>query len=131
MRPSGLLKGLGPIAFYALSAMSVFCFLGVFFWGLWARNKTLIAAFGLGAGAFFFHAALTHAIPRYNAPLTPLVIISILWLCFTLPRFLMRPRPDPLMKDPGEVIRTPLTVCGFVKLNGHGVHDNTSARAKQ
>ena len=92
MRPSGILR-FAPIAFYGLSALSVLCFLGVFFWGVCARNKTLIAAFGLGAGAFLFHAALTHGIPRYNAPLTPLVIISILWLCFALAGLFMRPRP--------------------------------------
>jgi len=81
MHPSGLLKDLEPMTFYVLSAISVLCFLGVFLGGLIARNKELIAAFGMGAGAFLFHSALTHAIPRYNAPLTPLVIISVLWLC--------------------------------------------------
>jgi hypothetical protein len=54
--------------------------------GLIARNKVLIAAFGLSAGAFLFHSALTHAIPRYNKPLTPVVIIAVLWLCVALAR---------------------------------------------
>lgn len=82
MTPSGLLKKLEPMAFYLLSALSALCFLGVFFRGLIAGNRLVIAAFGMGAGAFLFHAALTHAIPRYNAPLTPLVVISLIWLCF-------------------------------------------------
>jgi hypothetical protein len=72
------------MTFYVMSALSVLCFLGVFFGGLIARNKVLIAAFGLGAGSFLFYSALSHALRRYNAPLTPLVIISVIWLCVAL-----------------------------------------------
>jgi hypothetical protein len=79
MRPSGPLKLVSPMTFYVLGA-------------LMARNKILIAAFGLGAGSFLFHSALTHAITRYNAPLTPLVFISVLWLCIVVGGFLKRPR---------------------------------------
>ena len=84
MRPSGIASRLDPMTFYVMSALSVLCFLGVFFGGLVARNKVLIAAFGLGAGSFLFYSALSHALRRYNAPLTPLVIISVIWLCVAL-----------------------------------------------
>ena len=86
MQPAGEASHLAPMTFYALSAISVLCFLGVFFGGLVARDKVLVAAFGLGAGAFLFYSALSHAIPRYNEPLTPLVIIAVLWLCVALGR---------------------------------------------
>jgi hypothetical protein len=86
MRPSGLATLLQPTTFYVLNAMSLLCFLGVFFGGLIARNSVLVAAFGLGAGAFMFHSALTHALPRFNAPITPLVIIAVLWLSLALGR---------------------------------------------
>jgi hypothetical protein len=92
MRPSPLMPRIDPLSFYAFSALSVMCFLGVFFGGLIASNKTLIAAFGLGGGAFLLHSALTHALTRYNAPLTPLVIISTLWLCVAVWGLLRRPR---------------------------------------
>jgi hypothetical protein len=42
------LKGLEPITFYALSALSVFVSWVCFFWGLWARNKTLLLLPGRG-----------------------------------------------------------------------------------
>ena len=92
MRPSGLMLRIEPMTFYALSALSVVCFLAVFFCGLIKGNTLLVAAFGLGVGAFLFHSALTHAITRYNAPLTPLVVISVLWVCVAAGRFLRRPR---------------------------------------
>ena len=89
MQPSGFAGQLDPLTFYALSAISILCLLGVFFGGLIAGNRVLVAAFGLAAGAFAFHAALSHGLPRYNAPSTPLVIIAVFWICVALGRYLL------------------------------------------
>ena len=97
MQPSGQAAQLNPMTFCALSAISVLCLLGLFLGGLAARNEVLIAGFGLPAGAFIFHSALTHAIPRYNGPLTPFAIIAVLWLVVGLAQILvtrLRTAPD-------------------------------------
>jgi hypothetical protein len=57
-----------------------------------AGNRVLVAACGLAAGAFIFHSALSHGLPRYNAPITPLVIIAVFWICIALGRYLLRLR---------------------------------------
>jgi hypothetical protein len=92
MQPSGMAGRLDPLTFYALSALSLFSLLGVFFGGLIAGNRVLVAAFGLAAGVFVFHAALSHGLPRYNAPSTPLVIIAVLWICVALGGYMLRLR---------------------------------------
>ncbi len=99
MEPAGFAAKLDPMTFYALSTILVLVFLGVFFGGLIARNRVLIAAFGLSAGACLFHSALTHAIPRYNKPIAPIVIIAVLWLCVALARRLMRRKPDAVIVE--------------------------------
>jgi hypothetical protein len=62
------------------------CFFGVFFGGLIAGRRVLVAAFGLPAGLFFFIAIFTHALPRYNAAMTPFVVLACLWLLDALVR---------------------------------------------
>ena len=92
MQPSGFAGQLDPLTFYALSAISLVCLLGVFFGGLIAGNRVLVAAFGLAAGAFVFHAALSHGLPRYNTPMTPFVVIAVFWICVAFGRYLVRLR---------------------------------------
>ncbi len=60
------------------------CFFGVFFGALFTGRQYLVAAFGLPAGLFFFISTFTHALTRYNACMTPFVIISVLWLLIAL-----------------------------------------------
>lgn len=92
MQPSGLAAQLDPLTFCALSAVSLLCLLGVFFGGLIAGDRILVAAFGLAAVAFFVHAALSHGLPRYNAPITPLVVVAVFWICVAFGRYLVCPR---------------------------------------
>lgn len=66
--------------------LALLCFFGVFFGALFTRDQVLLAAFGLPAGLFFFISIFTHALTRYNAPMTPFVIISGLWLVAALAR---------------------------------------------
>jgi hypothetical protein len=40
----------------------------------------MLAAFGLPVGLFFFIAIFTHGLTRYTSPMTPFVILSVLWL---------------------------------------------------
>ena len=63
MQPSGLAGQLDPLTFYALSALSLLGLFSVFFGGLIAGNRVLVAAFGLAVGAFIFHSALSHGFP--------------------------------------------------------------------
>ena len=90
MQPSGLAAQLDPLTFCALSAVSLLCLLGVFFSGLIAGDRILVAAFGLAAVAFFVHAALSHGLPRYNAPITPLVVVAVFWICVAFGRYANR-----------------------------------------
>jgi len=76
LRPGGIV----------FNVVAVVCFFALFFSALFAGNQLLVAAFGLPAGLFFFVSVFTHALTRYNAPITPFVIISILWLLTTLAR---------------------------------------------
>jgi hypothetical protein len=96
MQPSGLAGRLDPLTFYALSALSLLCLFGVFFGGLIAGNKVLVAAFGLPVGAFIFHSALSHGLPRYNTPITPFVVIAVFWICVAVGSYLWR------LRDPSE-----------------------------
>ena len=66
--------------------VALVCFFAVFFGGLFSGKQLLVAAFGLPAGLFFFISIFTHALTRYNAPITPFVIISVLWLLTTVAR---------------------------------------------
>ena len=77
VRPS---PGVDRMILIALNAVAVLCFLGLFLGAVVVGNQVLAAAFGLGAGLFLFTAMFTHALVRFNAPITPLVIISLLWL---------------------------------------------------
>ena len=72
--------GVDRMILIALNAVAVLCFLGLFLGAVVVGNQVLAAAFGLGAGLFLFTAMFTHALVRFNAPITPLVIISLLWL---------------------------------------------------
>jgi hypothetical protein len=96
MQPSGLASQIDPMTFYALSALSLLCLFGVFFGGLIAGNRDLVAAFGLAAGVFIFHAALSHGLPRYNTPITPFVVIAVLWICVAVGSSLL------LLREPSE-----------------------------
>lgn len=96
MQPSGFAQQLDPLTFYALSALLLLCLLGVFFGGLIAGNRLLVATFGLAAGVFLFNSAFSHGLPRYNAPITPLVMIAAFWICVAVGRYLLRLRePSP------------------------------------
>jgi ABC-type multidrug transport system fused ATPase/permease subunit len=66
--------------------VALVCFFAVFFGALFVGNQLLVAAFGLPAGLFFFISIFTHALTRYTAPITPFVIISVLWLLTALAR---------------------------------------------
>lgn len=70
-----------------LNLAALLCFFGVFFGAIFFRNQVLIAAFGLPAGLFFFISTFTHALRRYNEPMTPFVILSVLWLLVQLTRW--------------------------------------------
>ena len=78
--------------------VAVMCFFGVFFGALLTGNRVLVAAFGLPVGLFFFISIFTHALTRYSSPITPFVILALLWLLATLSRRVyrhleIRPRP--------------------------------------
>jgi hypothetical protein len=96
MQPSGLAGQIDPLTFYALSALSLLCLFGVFFGGLIAGNRILVAAFGLAAGVFIFHAALSHGLSRYNTPITPFVVIAAFWICVAVGSYLWR------LREPAE-----------------------------
>jgi hypothetical protein len=76
-----------------LNLLMLLCFFGIFFGALFTRNQVLLAAFGLPAGLFFFISIFTHALTRYNMPMTPFVILSILWLFAALARMAYRRLP--------------------------------------
>ena len=84
-----------------LNLLALLCFFGVFFVALFTRNQVLLAAFGLPAGLFFFISIFTHALTRYNQPMTPFVILSVLWLIAALARAAYRRFPRvPDLVDP-------------------------------
>ena len=60
--------------------MALACFFSLFLGALFTCRQDLVAAFGLPAGLFAFISTFTHALTRYNAAMTPFVIISVLWL---------------------------------------------------
>jgi hypothetical protein len=64
--------------------VGVVVFLCIFFAALVTRNQTLLAAFGLPAGLYFFIALFTHALTRYTVAMTPFVILACLWLVYAL-----------------------------------------------
>ena len=72
----GFMQNWGMI-FNGLALLSFFC---VFLWAIFAGQQILVAAFGLGAGLFAFISVFTDAVVRYNSPMTPLVVVSVLWL---------------------------------------------------
>ena len=76
-----------------LNLLALLCFFGVFFVALFTRNQVLLAAFGLAAGLFSFISIFTHALTRYNQPMTPFVILSVLWLVAALARAAYRRFP--------------------------------------
>jgi hypothetical protein len=78
--------GVDRVILILLNAVAVLCFLGVFLGAVVVGNQVLVAAFGLGAGSFLFMAMFTNAMARFSAPITPLVILSLLWLLTALIR---------------------------------------------
>jgi hypothetical protein len=72
--------GLNRTTLIILNAVGVLCLLGIFLSALAVKDQVLTAAFGVGAGSFLFMAMFTQALARFNAPITPLVILSLLWL---------------------------------------------------
>src|SRR5262249_31039691 len=68
----------------AFNAVAILCFLGVFLGAVAARNLTLVATFGLSAGSFLFMSMFTLAMTRFNAPIPPIVILSVLVLLVAL-----------------------------------------------
>ena len=79
----------GPL----FNVVALLGFFGVFFGALIVRNRVLLASFGLAAGLFFFIATFTHALVRYTSPITPFVILSLLWLIDALARWMYRRLP--------------------------------------
>jgi hypothetical protein len=69
-----------------LNLLMLLCFFGVFFGALFTRRQVLLASFGLAAGLFFFISIFTHASERFTSPMTPFVIVSVLWLISALAR---------------------------------------------
>ena len=93
--PIRYIASIGVFAFEAMwfmpragpfNLVALLCFFGVFFGALFTREQVLLAAFGLPAGLFFFIAIFTHGLTRYTSPMTPFVILSVLWLIATLAR---------------------------------------------
>ena len=76
-----------------LNLLTLLCFFGVFFVALFTRNQVLLAAFGLAAGLFSFISIFTHALTRYNQPMTPFVILSVLLLVAAVGRTAYRQFP--------------------------------------
>ncbi len=72
--------GIDRMILITLNTVAILCLLGIFLGALVVNNQVLTAAFGLGAGSLFFMAMFTNALARFNAPITPLVILSLLWL---------------------------------------------------
>ena len=68
----------------SFNAVAILCFLGVFLGAVVAGNLTLVATFGLSAGSFLFTSMFTQALTRFNAPITPIVILSVLVLLVAL-----------------------------------------------
>ena len=79
----------GPL----LNLLMLLGFFGVFFGALFTRNQVLLAAFGLPTGLFSFISIFTHALTRYNQPMTPFVILSVLWLIVAVARATYRRFP--------------------------------------
>jgi len=81
-------KGMGFMQEWGLffNALALLGFFGVFLWALFTGQQIWLAAFGLGAGLFAFVSVFTDALGRYNAPMAPLVVISVLWLITVLVR---------------------------------------------
>ncbi len=65
---------------------AILCFLAVFCAALVTRDQLLLAAFGLPAGLFLFLSIFTHALTRYTSPMTPFVVLSMLWVASALAR---------------------------------------------
>ena len=90
--------------------IALLCFFGIFIGALFTRDQVLLAAFGLPAGLFFFIAIFTHALTRYTSPMTPFVLVSVLWLFAALarrayrriPSFPGSHRPMPAAHSTGE-----------------------------
>lgn len=68
----------------AFNAVAILCFLSVFLGAVVAGNLTLVATFGLSAGLFLFTSMFTQAFTRFNGPITPIVILSVLVLLVPL-----------------------------------------------
>lgn len=66
----------------AFNVLAMLCFLGVFFGAFFTANQTLFAAFGLPGGLYIFTSMFTHALTRFNAPITPFAVISMAWLVY-------------------------------------------------
>jgi hypothetical protein len=64
----------------SFNLVALLCFFGIFFGALFTRDQVMLAAFGLPVGLFFFIAIFTHGLTRYTSPMTPFVILSVLWL---------------------------------------------------
>jgi hypothetical protein len=75
-------KGMGFMQEWSLlfNGLVLLCFFSVFLWALFAGEQILVAAFGLGAGLFAFTSVFTDALVRYNSPMVPLVVISVMWV---------------------------------------------------
>jgi hypothetical protein len=76
--------------FFYFNLIAVLLFVGVFIWALLSGNRTLVAAFGLSFGSFLFISVFTHALTRYNAPITPIVIIADLWLLIAITQMALK-----------------------------------------
>jgi hypothetical protein len=75
---------------FYFNPINVLLFVGVFIWALLSGNRTLVAAFGLSFGSYLFISVFTHALTRYNAPITPIVIIADLWLLIAITQMALK-----------------------------------------
>lgn len=99
MQPCGLAAQVDPLGFYGLSALFLLCLLGLFFGGLISGHKVLTATFGLAVLAFILYSALSYGLPRFNAPLTPFVILAVFWTLHSLWRSL-KEHVLPMSEEP-------------------------------
>ena len=82
------------------NVVALACFFSLFLGALFTCRQDLVAAFGLPAGLFAFISTFTHALTRYNAAMTPFVIISVLaHRCFR-PAKLSPPSSLPEFRGP-------------------------------
>lgn len=87
-----LQPGGGSAFAVAANLISFAVFLALPLIALTRRRADWLAFSLFGFGLFWFHALLTHAIPRYSAPLIPLAVLSVLLLVHAV--VVRTPKPE-------------------------------------